>query len=256
MIHTQSRTGGVEYWIIDLGSANGSFLNGRRLLRPSPLHDEDRIMIAEQEFTFRIDSTLAGNPEKTTASSLATLLDTRSGPGWLLVADIADSTPLIQRLPTDQLATKLGCWLRRCTEAIEAHAGTINQYLGDGFLAYWAGGMAAVEGVAATVRKLQGEQQHSELPFRIVLHFGEFTITKEPAQGVETLLAPAVHYLFRAEKVAGTTNTSVLFTAAAREAIGALMSLIRLPGDFELKGFQGRHVFYTPEARISGIAAN
>ena len=78
-----------------------------------------------------------------------------------------------------------------------------------------------------------------------MLHFGEFTITTEPAQGVESLLAPAVHYVFRAEKVAGTAKTSSLFTTPAREVIGTRLSLIRLSGDFELKGFEGRHEFFT-----------
>ncbi|HYR59458.1 MAG TPA: hypothetical protein VEO95_12545, partial [Chthoniobacteraceae bacterium] len=85
------------------------------------------------------------------------------------------------------------------------------------------------------------------LPFRFVLHYGEFTITTEPAQGVESLLAPAVHYVFRAEKVGGTAGAPSLFTAPAREAIRALLPLERLRGEFELKGFEGRHVFFTLE---------
>jgi class 3 adenylate cyclase len=121
----------------------------------------------------------------------------------------------------------------------------ICKYLGDGFLAYWVGGVNATDRVVATVQKLGEEQAGAELPFRFVLHYGEFTITTEPAQGVESLLAPAVHYVFRAEKVGGTAGKASLFTAAAREAIGARLSLARLLADFELKGFAGRHVFFT-----------
>jgi adenylate cyclase len=242
-IHAQRRGSGVEYWLIDLGSGNGSFLNERRLLRPAQLHDGDRIRIADHEFVFRMNSVAEENEEA--ESSLATMLESRTGPGWLMVADVMDSTPLVQRMPADQLAAKLGRWLRACTETIESGGGTINQYLGDGFLAYWVGGTHATDSVVATVRKLREEQTRAELPFRFVLHYGEFTITTEPAQGVESLLAPAVHYVFRAEKVAGTAKTSALFTTPAREAIGARLSLVRLPGEFELKGFGGRHVFFT-----------
>lgn len=251
-IHAQRRGTGVEYWLIDLGSANGSFLNERRVVRPAQLRDGDRIRIADHEFVFRMNTVAEENEEA--ASSLATMLESRTGPGWLLVADIMDSTPLVQRMPADQLATKLGGWLRACTEAIESNGGTINQYLGDGFLAYWVGGANATDRVVATVLKLRDEQARAELPFRFVLHYGEFTITTEPAQGVESLLAPAVHYVFRAEKVAGTAGQPSLFTTPAWEAIGARLSLARLPGDFELKGFEGRHVFFTladgPSAKV------
>jgi predicted component of type VI protein secretion system len=36
----------------DLGSTNGTFLNGEPLNGPQPLHDGDRIRIGDSEFTF------------------------------------------------------------------------------------------------------------------------------------------------------------------------------------------------------------
>jgi len=36
----------------DLGSTNGTFLNGEPLTGPQPLHDGDRIRIGDSEFTF------------------------------------------------------------------------------------------------------------------------------------------------------------------------------------------------------------
>jgi adenylate cyclase len=242
-IHAQRRAAGIEYWMIDLGSGNGTFLNERRVVRPAQLHDGDHVRIADHEFTFRMNSVVTEN--NADEASLATMLDSRTGPGWLLVADIMDSTPLVRRMPADQLATKLGHWVRVCTEAIETGGGVINQYLGDGFLAYWTGGTDATDNVVATILKLREEQARAELPFRFVLHYGEFTITTEPAQGVESLLAPAVHYVFRSEKVAGTAGAASLFTTPAGEAFGARLPLVRLPGDFELKGFEGRHEFFT-----------
>jgi len=50
MVHAQ---GQEEYWLIDLGSANGTYLNGRRVGQPSRLADEDQIQVAHYTFTFR-----------------------------------------------------------------------------------------------------------------------------------------------------------------------------------------------------------
>src|ERR1051325_11308769 len=41
-----------EFWLIDLGSSNGTFLNGRRLHPPVRLCDQDQITIGDRLFIF------------------------------------------------------------------------------------------------------------------------------------------------------------------------------------------------------------
>src|ERR1700736_2962990 len=41
-----------EFWLIDLGSSNGTFLNGRRLHQPVQLNDRDQLAIGDSSFTF------------------------------------------------------------------------------------------------------------------------------------------------------------------------------------------------------------
>lgn len=48
MITRQGRTVVIE----DLGSTNGTYLNGEPLTGPQPLHDGDRIRIGDSEFTY------------------------------------------------------------------------------------------------------------------------------------------------------------------------------------------------------------
>jgi pSer/pThr/pTyr-binding forkhead associated (FHA) protein len=47
-ITRQGRTVVIE----DLGSTNGTYLNGDALTGPQPLHDGDRIRIGDSEFTY------------------------------------------------------------------------------------------------------------------------------------------------------------------------------------------------------------
>ena len=243
VIHVQERATRTEYWLFDPGSANGSFVNGRRVSQPLQLCDGDRIRIADQEFIFHMRSTEPGCAPS--VSSDSTMWEARSGPGWLLVTDIVNSTVLVQKLAADQLATTLARWLRACAAIIEKGEGTVCEHRGDGLLAYWQGGPRAVELVAATMRELRAEQKTASPAFRVVLHHGDFTITTEPLEGTESLIGSAVHYVFRAEKLAVGAGSAMIFSTAAAEAIGRRLPFIPLAGEFEMKGFEGRHSFMT-----------
>src|SRR5436305_5812881 len=57
-----------EFWLIDLGSSNGTFLNKRRVHQPVRLHDQDKILIGGKQFIFR-------EPEEITPEYQTTLAD-------------------------------------------------------------------------------------------------------------------------------------------------------------------------------------
>jgi hypothetical protein len=50
--HAQITRQGRTVVIEDLGSTNGTYLNGELLTGPQPLHDGDRIRIGDSEFTY------------------------------------------------------------------------------------------------------------------------------------------------------------------------------------------------------------
>src|SRR5437879_5714013 len=106
LIHQQ----GDECWLIDLGSANGTKVNGRRLCQPCRLHDRDQIEIAGLTFTFHDK-----RPSANTAGFLPqTVREIRSFDCWLLVADLVRSTQLQQRLTEEEAASLTGRWLSEC----------------------------------------------------------------------------------------------------------------------------------------------
>lgn len=239
-IHVQDA---AEFWLIDLGSSNGTLLNDRRVARPVRLHDGDRISIAETGFLFR-QATAASEDPSTIA--LPTMVNVRSEERWLLLADLEGFTPLSQRLAPEELATLVGAWVRSGREIVEGHGGTLNKYLGDGYLACWPGGAASSAQVAAAVLAFHAQWSTAEPKFRIIVHHGTISVGGSAAAsfGEESLMGPELNFTFRVEKVAGSVGAAFCFTAAAHAALGEGLALVPIPGDFELKGFPGRYEFY------------
>jgi hypothetical protein len=50
LIHLKTET---DYWLSDLGSSNGTYLNGRRLEKPARLYERDEISVGPHRLTFR-----------------------------------------------------------------------------------------------------------------------------------------------------------------------------------------------------------
>ncbi|PYL63318.1 MAG: hypothetical protein DMF24_00530 [Verrucomicrobia bacterium] len=231
-----------EFWLIDLGSSNGSFLNKRRVHQPVRLCDRDQIIIGDYVFTFRQPIEVTGEYQSTFMER--TIREIENVACWLLVADIENFTPLSRSLTSDKLATLIGGWVATCKEIIEAHAGMIDKYLGDGFLAYWREDENAAKDVAAALDQLKQAQAKAEPRFRLALHFGLVAIGGVPSMGEESLMGKDVNFVFRMEKLAGALNISALTSAAGKDKLGSLVQS-EPAGAHELKGFEGKHEFFS-----------
>ena len=231
-----------EFWLIDLGSSNGSFLNKRRVHQPVRLCDRDQIIIGDYVFTFRQPIEVTGEYQSTFMER--TIREIENVACWLLVADIENFTPLSRSLTSDKLATLIGGWVATCKEIIEAHAGMIDKYLGDGFLAYWREDENAAKDVAAALDQLKQAQAKAEPRFRLALHFGLVAIGGVPSLGEESLMGKDVNFVFRLEKLAGALNISALTSAAGKDKLGSLVQS-EPAGAHELKGFEGKHEFFS-----------
>ena len=114
MINTQ---GHGEHWLVDLGSANGTYLNGRRVSQPCRLKDGDALEIGGFRFTFRLRT--ASPAPQSDHTTEKTIQDIRSFNCWLVVADLEDSTQVLQRLPAEQVPRYTGLWLAKCKQIVD-----------------------------------------------------------------------------------------------------------------------------------------
>ncbi len=239
IIHAQ---GEGEFWLVDLGSSNGTYLNGRRVGQPSRLRHGDTIRISAFQLVFRVGSGRVLDPTASTLTANQTLVAVQSASCWLLLADIEGSSGLSQRLDPESLAVLVGRWLARCKEVIEGQGGAINKYLGDGLLAYWPATRLTPPQLVAALGALRQLQAQGEPRFRVVLHCGQVAMGGMASLGEESLSGMAVNFVFRMEKLAATLRQPRLLSEAAAQQLGA--SLTTTPvGQHALPGFAGEHPF-------------
>lgn len=229
-----------EFWLIDLGSSNGTFLNKRRVHQPVRLSDRDTITVGDTAFTFRQPEEISSELRTTIAQQ--TIRETAHIPVWLLVADIENFTPLSRSMVSDKLALLVGSWVSACKEIIEEHHGEIDKYLGDGFLAFWHDHESSATNIAAGLEKLK-QLQKNEPRFRLVLHHGLVSSGGLRSMGEESLMGKEVIFVFRMEKLAGSLGIHLLASASARTKLGSALAC-GSARSHELKGFEGAFEFF------------
>src|SRR2546423_8170180 len=229
-----------EFWLIDLGSSNGTFLNKRRVHQPVRLCDMDQITVGNAPFTFRQPEEITSELRTTIAQQ--TIRETANIPVWLLVADIENFTPLSRSMVSDKLALLVGSWVASCKTIVEEHHGEIDKYLGDGFLAYWHDDEKGGENVAAGLVQLK-QRQKVEPRFRLVLHYGLGSSGGLRSMGEERLIGKEMIFVFRMEELAGSLGIHLLASAPARKKLGNAIPF-QPAGSHQPKGFEGRFEFF------------
>lgn len=133
--HALIRREGSSYMIIDLGSANGTFVNDRPVTSATVLHGNDIIRLGESVFDFRYadeeHGPPAGEQRKTTQRFFA------EAKLAVLVSDVRNYTVLSAALPAGGLSALLAEWFRRVGECIQNRNGSIEKFRGDSVMAYW-----------------------------------------------------------------------------------------------------------------------
>lgn len=126
-----------RYQIIDWGSRNGTFLNGKILLQPEPLKSGDKISIGEQDFFFKGNENISQNPQ---TSQFIGLKSVNGGNSSNVVAI---SVRLLQgyndhlRGNDLLLSWMLGQWLKRQEAQVQNFGGVFDQVAIGHHVSYW-----------------------------------------------------------------------------------------------------------------------
>ena len=232
-------------WLLsDLGSTNGTFLNGVRIGGVCPVASGDRIRVGKHEFVVRAPRAEVDDVSDRSSLSEDTFLASEESERWLMLADVRDSTQLIQKLPEGELPRRIRRWIEECRPIVEATNGVINEYVGDGFVVFWRSDRTNAESMLRVMNELEQLETRSGLDFRTVFHFGKVHSGIAVSSGLEKLAGVAVNFLFKCEKAVRGVETRVVVSRAVVEVCAherAFRSAIRKPVD----GFGGEFEFYT-----------
>ncbi len=176
----------------------------------------------------------------------------------LLVSDLRGFTTLSDRLPGERVIGLLNGYFDGLVPAIEAHAGEVLKFTGDGLLAIFpvaanpaaacSAALAAVEAArealaaANAVRRAAGE---AELQNGMALHLGEVLYGNigSAARLDFTTIGPAVNLTARLETLARDLGRDLVASAAFAAACPQALSSL---GRFELRGFREPQEVFAP----------
>ena len=135
------RTEMAEYYLMDVGSQNGTFLGSRRLCTPILLNHGDVISIGTHKLVFRnpmtpivrdqsfspVDAQMSGSTNIVFVERLVTVL----------VVDIQGFTQLTQHINQDLLCRFITRWFSDASGIFRGHGSWALKYIGDAVMGAW-----------------------------------------------------------------------------------------------------------------------
>ena len=128
-----------HYYLVDLGSRNGSFVNGKRVSFPVRLGHKDRLAFGEQELIFHdaAPRNPSAHPVEINPRDLPTDILRTQTTVTIVVVDLRDFTVLAQSLPEERLSRTIGTWFLRLGQITSKHGSWAQRYIGDAVMAVW-----------------------------------------------------------------------------------------------------------------------
>ncbi|MFZ5762057.1 MAG: FHA domain-containing protein [Thermodesulfobacteriota bacterium] len=200
--------------LIDLGSANGTMVNGRRVLTPTRLHPGDRIGIGKTVLLFA----QSGEEEMTSptvygAAEERTVAFVEKETVTILICDIHDYTKLSELLGDRKVSALLQSWTAGVSQIVGRHEGMVDKFIGDAVMALWSGGSGTAHAIRQALRTALAiaafthglKKSYPELPWPLkigaALNTGEAMVGNIGVNGKRdfTVVGDVVNVAFRLE---------------------------------------------------------
>ncbi len=128
-----------EFLLIDLGSRNGTFVNGRRVNIPVVLKNKDIVTFGKTDSKF-YGTEQEGPPSGIFQRSLHEIQTSALHERRLMsvmVADMRNFTGLARQLDEQVLSMLIGTWFREAGEILRQAGSWVDKYIGDAVMALW-----------------------------------------------------------------------------------------------------------------------
>ncbi len=225
---------------MDMGSSNGTWVNGQRLSRPLTLINGAIIEIGLVQMIFRMTQATATSPSPQ---------DQVRGPCWLLAVE---ATMRGCRVPAEGESDKtFEGWSERCQRTVKKYQGVAMRGLQDGFLAFWLEepGTDKAATVATVLRSLHALQSLTE-EFRFAIHYGEVEM-RAGTSGESRPSGSEFIFVLQLQKLVRLVDATVLITEAAAQKLAPSLEVRGLTPR-EMRGHGGSARFHTLKENAAG----
>lgn len=238
-----------DFQLVDLGSRNGSFVNGKRVSVPVALRDSDRLLFGDQELVFRTPSYSQQDHARgqTEARNAPTTALHSNRLTTILVVDIRDYTPLARSVSESLLSQTIGAWFLRSGEIVQRRGSWAQKYIGDALMAVWVHDDVSrlrqdLEAVLASASEIEAAttQISTMLPLPAPLRIGAGVNTGNAIlSGSDyTAIGDAVNAAFRLEAATKNLGGGVLIGDASFQELGLPAAAPFLRREIVLKGYE------------------
>ena len=233
--------------LIDLGSSNGTYVNGRRISHLSPVQTGDLIEIGSQRFTLR-----SGSRGKTTAklkAEEASASGAQLVPCWILIGDKEEKDGGEAEKAAGLYDFKTAVhWTHVGQRIVERHHAALSDASDSKLFAYWPDAdrqPAVASSVAKCLRELQAIQaKQRPSDFRLALHFGTVVIGSSGPRRQKSLIGAELTFTFHMQKLAWVLSTPCLISEEANRRLKAILPTKALE-PCGLRGYEGTHCFFS-----------
>lgn len=254
---TIRRLGHADYYLIDTGSSNGSYVNRQRIAMPRLLRTGDRIQVGGSELLFTQQNQLPDRVD--TLSMQETIISDAPVLRYLtvLVADIRGFTSMSEQTDIRTLTRVMNNWFQEVNEVINTEQGIVDKFIGDCVFARWENDEpdreAVIRAMRAAVRINRiTEALNRQLPSLInPLRIGAGINSGMASTGIgtdNTALGDAVNLAFRLENATKLLGRDVVIS----ESSYSCLPVERLNGDLKSIRVKGKR----DPVRVCGVNFN
>jgi len=237
------------FHIMDMGSANGTYVNNKRIHSPSILNNGDKITLGKTviKFVQFLDKDEPYEPEDDATLDM-TVAYIQKETVTILVCDLHDFTSISEKLGNQIVSKLLRFWTKKVGAIIHEHDGLVDKFIGDAVMATWSGGTvdrgirnalrAALE--ISHITKKIGEkvpELDTELAIGAALNTGEAMMGNMGVAGHRdsTVIGDVVNVAFRLESLTVKDEVDIIIGEQTAKRIDRVESFFN-QRTFELKG--------------------
>jgi adenylate cyclase len=241
--HATIRRDGSLFWIADLGSANGSFVNDVAVTANRALRHGDHVQFGNISFIYDNDeeSTQSSVQPASTQAIYTIALPVKTVKATLLVGDLRNFTALSAQLSAEEVASMLREWYAQCEQVLKSRGAVIDKFIGDGVFetrlkaTEAAKILSGPEAGDSPKRKWLKEQMNLEVFCHIGLNIGDVALGAM-GRGMSTAVGEAVNVTFRIESLTRQLKVPVLAGAPFLEGWPEGLSIYQNAGVHPVKG--------------------